>query len=428
MGWGAVGNENVPANAYPYTSTYTTVPTPNWGTGLLARNTPNEELQWETTYSSNIGLDLNMFQNRIEFIADVYYKKTKNLLLWLPLPAYVGTQGVGATSPPYVNIGSLENKGVELTLNTVNMDRGDFQWRTSLVFSLNRNKVQKLDTQTSIINRNIQEGSDITPVTRTAVDESIGQFYGYKVIGRFEKATDFYYKNESGEVVPTAIPEELTISENGVWIGDYMFKDVNEDGVINEEDRTYIGDPEADFIFGIGNNFSWKGFDLNIFLSGSYGNEVVNYQRRWLENPRENTNLLKKATEYARLELIDPEGPNDYRNVQIVGGDKYMPRMGASSASSSSNYRFSDKFVEDGSYLRIQSISLAYNFPRAWVSKLGISNLKLYTNLQNVYTFTKYSGYDPEIGSTNQDALLTGIDNARYPSPRIYTFGLNVTF
>ena len=425
LGWGTVGNQNV-AN-YAYTSTYSSVAT-NWGTGLLASNTPNEELQWESTYSSNIGLDVNLFQNRIEFIADVYYKKTKNLLLQLPLPAYAGTSGQGSTSAPWVNIGSLQNKGLEFTLNTVNLDNRGFQWRSNFVFSMNRNKVRSLDTETSIINKTIQEGSDITVVTRTAVGQSIGQFYGYKVIGRFEKATDFYYKNSEGEIVPTALPEDMSIGENSVWIGDYIFDDINKDGVINEEDRTFIGNPESKFTFGIGNTFSYKGFDLNIYLTGSYGNEVVNYQRRWLENPRENTNLLVKASHYAKLELIDPAGPNDYRNVEIVSGDSDMPRIGASSASSTSNFRFSDKFVEDGSYLRIQNISLGYNFPRRWIDKLGLQNVKVYTNLQNVYTFTKYTGYDPEIGSTNQDALMTGIDNARYPSPRIYTLGLNLTF
>jgi TonB-linked SusC/RagA family outer membrane protein len=425
LGWGEVGNQN--AENYAYTSTYLSVAT-NWGTGLLAGNTPNKDLKWETTNSSNIGLDLNLFSNRIELIADVYYKKTKNLLLQLPLPAFVGTSGQGSTSPPWMNIGSLENKGIELTLNTVNVDRNDFQWRSNFIFSLNRNKVKSLDTKTSIINKTIQEGSEITVVTRTAVGQPIGQFYGYKVIGRFEKATDFYYKDKNGVVTPVALPEDMTISENGAWIGDYIFEDVKEDGVINEDDRTYIGNPEPDFTFGIGNTFSWKGLDLSIYLTGSYGNEVVNYQRRWLENPRENTNLLKKAIHYAKLELIDPDGPNDYRNVKIVSGDADMCRIGASPASSTSNFRYSDKFVEDGSYLRIQNISLGYNFPRKWTSLVGVQNLRIYTNLQNVYTFTKYSGYDPEIGSTDQDALMTGIDNARYPSPRIYTFGLNLTF
>lgn len=425
MGWGAVGNQNVAS--YAYTSTYASVAT-NWGTGLLASNTPNEDLEWETTYSSNIGLDLNLFDNRIEFIADIYYKKTKNLLLQLPLPAYVGTSGQGSTSAPWMNIGSLENKGIEFTLNTVNLDKGGFRWRSSFVLSMNRNKVSKLHTETGVLDENIQQGSDVATITRTAVGESIGQFYGYKVIGRFEKATDFYYKNSAGEVVPTALPEDMSIGENSIWIGDYIFEDINKDGVINEKDLSFIGNPEPDFTFGIGNTFTYKGFDLNIYLTGSYGNEVVNYQRRWLENPRENTNLLSKALQYAKLDLIDPDGPEDYRNVKIVGGDSDMPRIGASSASSTSNFRFSNKFVEDGSYLRIQNISLGYNFPRKWTNKLGIQNLKVYTNLQNVYTFTKYSGYDPEIGSTNQNALMTGIDNARYPSPRIYTFGLNLTF
>lgn len=423
LGWGTVGNQNVPN--YAYTSTYGASAT-LWGTGLLAANTANQDLQWETTYSSNLGLDLNLFNNRIEFIADIYHKKTKNLLLQLPLPAYVGTTGLGSTSAPWVNIGSLENKGIELTLNSVNIDKKDFLWRSNLVFSMNRNKVLELNTETGILNRTLQQGSDITVVTRTAVGQAIGQFYGYKVIGRFEDATDFYYKNSAGEIVPTALPEGMSIGENSTWIGDFMFEDINKDGVINEKDRDYIGNPEADFTFGIGNTFTYKGFDLNIFLSGSYGNEVVNYQRRWLENPRENTNLLKSALGYAQLELINADGPNDYRNVQIVGGDPFMPRIGASSASSTSNYRYSNNFIEDGSYLRVKNISLGYNFPNEVNSKLRIQNLKVYTNVQNLFTITKYSGFDPEIGSINQDALLTGIDNARYPSPLIFTVGINV--
>lgn len=425
LGYGAVGNQSVPN--FAFTSIYAASATP-FGTGLLAANTANPDLQWETTYSSNIGLDLNMFNNRLEFIADVYYKKTEDLLLLAPYPDYSGTSGVGATSAPYVNIGSLENKGVELTLNTVNIDTDDFTWRTNLVFTANRNEVLALATETGILNRTLQEGSDITIVTRTAVGKPIGQFYGYKVIGRFEDATDFYYRNDAGEIVPTALPEGMSIGENGVWIGDYIFEDINDDGVINEQDRDYIGNPLPDFTFGIGNSFSYKGFDLNVQLTGQYGNEVVNYQRRFLENPRENTNLLNSALGYAELGLIDPDGPNDYRNVQIVGGDQYMPRIAASSAASTSNFRYSNRFLEDGSYLRIQNISLGYNVPRDFIERFGIVNLKLYTNLQNVYTFTKYSGFDPEVGSINQDALLTGIDNGRYPSPRIYTVGLNLNF
>lgn len=425
LGWGTVGNQNVTNNAYR--AVYSSVSTV-WGTGLLAGNTPNPGLKWETTYSSNLGFDLNLFRNRIELIADIYYKKTKDLLLQVPLPAYVGTSGSpGATAAPWKNIGSLENKGIELTLNTVNFDKKGFQWRSSLVFSLNRNKVRELDTPTSLIDKTNQTGSAITVITRTAVGQPIGQFYGYKVIGRFEKATDFYY-NHNGTVTPVALPEGMSIAKNSMWIGDYIFEDINKDGVINENDRTYIGNPEPDFTFGFGNTFSYKGFDLSIYLNGVVGNEVVNWARRELEDAHANTNLLKSALDYARLELIDPNGPDDYRNVKIVAGSPWAARMAGSTKTNESNYRFSNLFVEDGSFLRIQSISLGYTFPRRWTQSLSLQHLKVYCNLQNVYTFTKYKGMDPEIGSSNQDALLTGFDNYRYPSPRIYTFGLNVTF
>ena len=426
VGWGAVGNQSVPN--YAFTSLYGASAT-NQGTGLLPSNTANPELQWETTYSSNLGLDVGLFNNRVELIADIYYKKTQDLLLQLPLPAYAGSSGVGATAAPTVNIGSLENKGLELTLNTVNVDSKDFLWRSNVVFSMNRNKVLSLNSETGILDETLREGSETTIVTRTAVGQPIGQFYGYKVIGRFETATDFYYRNAAGEITPTPLPSDVnSIGENAMWIGDYKFADINNDGVINEQDRTYIGNPAPDFTFGIGNTFSYQGLDMTIFLSGSYGNEVVNYQRRFLENPRGNTNLLKEALGYAQLALIDPNGPNDYRNVEIVGGDKYMPRIAASSASSTSNFRYSDRFVEDGSYLRIQNISLGYNLPQKFISKFGLANLKVYSNMQNVFTFTKYSGYDPEVGSINQNVLLTGIDNARYPSPHIYTIGINAKF
>ncbi len=441
IGWGMVGNENIPSTSYSYTSTYEGVATSSWGTALIASNTANPDLHWETTQSSNVGIDLGMFDNRIEFIGDVYYKKTKDLLLQLPLPAYAGTEGEGSSSAPWKNVGSLENKGIELTLNTVNVSGNDFTWKSNFIFSMNRNKVLSLDTETSVVDQSIIEDSEETVVTRTAVGQSIGQYYGYEVIGRFNSATDFYYEDENGDVQTVALPEDMEISENGVWIGDYRFKDQltedtdgdgvadKGDGVIDENDRTYIGNPEPAFTYGIGNTFSYKGFDLNIFLTGVYGNEVVNYQRRYLENPRNSHNLLQSASGYAQLGLIDENGDNDdYRNIEVVGGDEYMTRINTSTASSSSNYRYSDRFLEDGSYLKIKNISLAYTFSEDWLSKIYLERLKVYASVQNLYTFTKYSGYDPEIGAMDQNVLLTGIDNARYPSARTYTIGLNVTF
>lgn len=432
LGWGQVGNQNIPDN-YTYIATYGTATT-NWGTGLIASNTPNKDLTWENTSSSNIGVDLNLFKNRIEFIADLYYKKTNNLLLQASLPVYAGTSGTGSSARPWVNLGSLQNQGIELTLNTVNIDSKSFQWRSNFVFSLNRNKVLSINTQTGTDSRTVDSSNygvnDSPVINQTVVGQPIGQFYGYQIIGRFEKATDFYYKDASGNVKRTPVMFDLPINEqNGVWIGDYIYKDQNHDGVIDEKDRTFIGNPEPKFTFGIGNTFTYKNWDLTVFLSGSYGNDVINYSRRFMENPRRNiSNLYEKATRYAQLALINPNGPNDFRNVHIVGGDWDMSRIAIGQQTSNYNYAFSDRYVEDGSYLRIQNISLGYSLPHKWVNKVGIQNLKIYANLQNVYTFTKYLGYDPEVGiSYSNGNQLNGIDNGRYPSPRIYTFGINLT-
>lgn len=425
FGWGSTGNQNVPN--WQYMAILSAKATP-WGNGVLTGNTPNKDLKWETTTSYNIGLDLNMFHNRIEFIFDWYYKKTKDLLLQLPLPAFAGSMGNGAAQNPWANVGSLRNTGVEMTLNTVNIDTKGFQWRSNFVFSLNRNKVMKLDTETATLDKTFQYGSDRTTVTRTVVGKPIGQFYGYKVIGRFDKPEDFYYKDAEGNVKPVALPEGSAIAKDKTWIGDYIFADLNGDGVINNQDETFIGNPLPKFTYGIGNTFTWKGFDLTIFFSGSYGNDVANYSRRRIQDVRANSNQLASTANYAVIGQYDPNFQSeDYRNLYIVNASSTMlPRISASNTNE--NTRFSDLYIEDGSYIRLQNISLSYTLPKKLISKIKLTNAKVYMNLQNVYTWTKYDGYDPEVGAMYGDALMTGLDYARYPSPRIYTFGLNVSF
>ncbi|MCL2132974.1 MAG: SusC/RagA family TonB-linked outer membrane protein, partial [Bacteroidales bacterium] len=423
-GWGFASNQNIPNNAY--TSIMASVPT-IWGTGMLSANTANPDVKWEGTSSINIGLDLNLFNNRIELIVDWYNKQTNNLLLQVPLPAYVGSGGQGSTSSPWVNIGSLQNRGIEFTLNTLNIDKHDFTWRSNFVISSNRNKVLSLHTESAALDKTLSRGSETTIITRTMVGQPIGMFYGYQVIGRFNHPTDMYYVDAYGNVRPVPMPDGVPISNTGVWIGDLMFADVNGDGIIDDADRTFIGNPEPKFTYGFGNTFSYKGFDLTIYLNGSYGNKVFNWIRRWTEDPRQSTNMTTHARNYARLGLIDPNGPSDdYRNLQVIGGAWDMPRL--SPADANKNQRVSDRYIEDGSYLRIQNISLGYTFPKKWAERIYAENLKVYMNIQNLYTFTAYKGYDPELGSLGQDALLSGIDNARYPSPRIFTFGLNITF
>ena len=426
LGWGATGNQNV--EDWAYTALLATYTTP-WGVGVLNANNANPNLKWETTYSTNVGIDLSLFNGRIEFIADWYYKKTKDLLLKLDLPAFLGSgagSGYGVASNPWGNIGSLRNTGVEFTLNTDNIEYKGFSWRTNAVLSLNRNKVVSLDTATGTLPKTLQIGSETATVTNTIVGQPIGQFWGYKVIGRFDKPEDFYYKDKNGNVKQVAIPEGSKIAQNGTWLGDYIFADLNNDGVINNDDQTFIGNPEPKFTWGFGNTFSYKGIDLTIQFSGSYGNKILNYGRRSLEVSGSTSNLLRSVMDFARVEKIDPNGPDDYRNYHVTNPETIQPRLYTSN--SNRNDRVSDAYVEDGSYIRLQNISLSYTLPRTWLKHIYLTNVKIYCNLQNVATITKYKGYDPEVGSLWGNALMNGIDYGRYPSPRIYTFGLNVTF
>lgn len=425
-GWGSTGNQNVADWATMALLSYKTTP---WGTGVLTGNTPAPELTWETTTSYNVGVDLGFLDNRIEFIADVYYKKTNDLLLQVQLPAFLGSAGQGAASNPWDNIGSIENKGVEFTLNTTNISNQDFQWTSNLTFSLNRNKVVSLDTETATIEKTFQTGSYNHVVTRTVVGEPIAQFYGLKVIGRFDEPTDFYYHDADGNVKQVAIPAGNTIAESSTWIGDYIYEDANHDGVIDANDYQFIGNPEPKFTWGLGNTLSWKGFDLTLFFTGSYGGKLLNMTRMNIEDPRSNSNILKSSLNYAVIGKIDPNGPdNDYRNLHVVNADKtIMPAVQKSNANSNFTV-VSDRFIEDGSYIRLQNISLGYTFPRQWMRKIHVENLRVYMNIQNVHTWTKYKGLDPEVGAMYGDALMTGLDYGRYPSPRIYTAGVNVSF
>ncbi len=426
LGWGATGNQNV--GDWAYMALLSTKTTP-WGNGVLNANSANPNLKWETTYSYNVGFDLNMFNSRIEFVADFYYKKTKDLLLQASLPAFLGTEGYGAASEPWTNIGSVRNMGMELTLNTVNIDRKGFQWTSNFVFSMNRNKVLSLDTDTGSLPYDLQVGSDTSTVTYSMPGYAIGQFWGYKVIGRFDEPTDFYYTDEDGNLKEVAITSGSTISESGTWLGDFIFEDVNGDGVIDTDDEQIIGNPEPKFTFGIGNTFSWKGFDLTIFLSGSYGNDILNYNKRWLDISGSNSNVLASCS-YAIVEKIDENGPDNYRNYHVTGvvGPNALAARMYTSSGTNMNWRVSDYYIEDGSYLRIKNVSLAYNFPRKWLRNTPLTACKLYVNIQNLYTWTNYSGYDPEVGALYGNALYTGIDYGRYPSPKTYTFGATVSF
>ncbi|GHT78225.1 SusC/RagA family TonB-linked outer membrane protein [Bacteroidia bacterium] len=439
LGYGGIGNQNIDNDHFSYLMKYTVQTTP-WGTGLYALNMFDINVAWETTYMLNAGFDLSILDNRIDMVFDWYNKTTSDLLMNRIVPTYIQA----GRNLAWSNLGSLRNRGIEVTINSLNINKRDFNWRTSVNFSLNRNKVIEMgdnsDSKYTMYGRvddNSWGMTGQTVINRTVVGHPIGEFYGYQVIGRFEKATDFYRIDEKGNVVRTAVTtlsdgSLLPINEtSGVWIGDYIYKDINGDGKITEEDRTVIGNPEPKFTYGINNSFTYKNFDLGIQLTGVYGNDIVNYVSRYMNNPRRNiSNLFISALDYAKIDLIDPNGPNDYRNVHVVGGDPHAPRLPLSTATSDYDFAFSDRFIEDGSYLRIQNVSIGYTLPKEWLRKVAVDNVRIYANLQNLYTFTKYNGFDPEIGESNgyEGSKLISVDNGRYPSPRIYTFGLNVTF
>ena len=422
LGWGLVGNQN--AGAYAYGATMASVATA-FGTGFYPSRYANSRLKWEQTKAWNAGLDLTFLNNRIEFIFDAYLKNTDNLLMPATLPVYIS----GVIGSPWVNTGSMRNKGFEFTLNTVNISNKNLEWRTGVTFSLNRNKVTRLYTESSGLPGELYN----LVYTYTAVDEPVGQFYGYNVIGMFQKEDDFYQKDINGDYLLdaqgnkkiVALPEGKVVDEGtGIWYGDYIYEDRNGDDVIDEKDRIYLGNPEAKFTFGLNNDFRWKGFDVNLFITGSVGNKVFNYLAQQQSNPMNRWVSLKSVRDYARYDLINPNGGRTLDNMHVTNPGASTYRI--DQAAANTNDRMSSVFVEDGSYVRIKNLAIGYTLPKKWLQKVKIENLRVYFNVQNLWTITGYSGYDPEVGSYNQNVLLRGVDYARYPSQRIYTFGLNL--
>lgn len=436
LGWGLVGNQST--GSFAYGATMNNVATA-WGTGYYPARFPNPDLKWESTNSWNVGMDFAFLDNRIEFIVDAYLKKTDNLLMEAALPSYVINNDWQGMSAPWVNTGSIENKGIEFTLNTVNINKGDWSWRTGATLSINRNKLTALNSDDATISGKI--GTET--LTLSKIGGPVGRFYGYNVIGMYKTADDFYQKNSKGEFlldaagnkVPTPRPADgdgnmYPIAPNSIWVGDYIFEDVNGDGKIDNNDRTFIGDPNPDFTFGLNNTITWKNFDFSFFINGSVGGDIYNYVRQGHTNPEKYGNMMKEVAGYAKVGLIDPNGSaTDINNVYVTNPDlATAQRISTAGQNQNDNNRVSSRFIEDGSYLRLKSISLTYNFPKKWLAPLQIQSLSIYGNIQNLFTITGYDGYDPEIGANGQSVILQNIDNYRYPSQRIYTFGLKLAF
>lgn len=432
LGWGQTGNANI--GGYLWGTSIVKMSS-SLGTGYRPKNIPNTGIKWESQEQWNVGLDLGFIQDRINLVVDWYKKVSNDMLMALQLPSYMGTQGNTSSrlDPPYGNYGSIENAGVEISLNTHPLI-GKFQWDSDFQISFNKNKLKALSGTANAQIVGYGQWNDVVSVSN--VGESLYNFYGYVCDGVYQDYEDLQ-KSPKPEQYPS---NGVFNRKNTVWVGDIKYKDISgpdgkPDGVINEYDKTNLGSPMPKFTFGWTNTFRYKDFDLSIFINGSYGNKVMNYLGMQLTHMNSAwENQLNSVTGRARLEPIDPDKVypvgqywyDDVTNVRVSNPEAVIPR--ASIQDPNDNDRISDRYVEDGSYIRLKNITLGYTFPSKLIKKFGINNLRLYANIQNLLTITGYDGYDPEIGASTQSTNVYGLDYGRYPSPTVYSFGLNVSF
>lgn len=428
VGWGQTGNSNI--NSFVWGVNMQQVYT-GLGSGYRPQNIPNLDVKWEKQEQWNVGLDLGFLNDRINLVVDWYQKESRDMLMELQTPTYMGTGGNDNSklTAPMGNYGHIRNTGIEFTL-TAHPFVGKFEWDSEFQISFNKNKLMALNgTASSAIVGYAQWGS--TQVSLTEVGESLYNFYGYVCDGIYQDLEDLETSPK-----PEKYPSNGVFDgSNTVYVGDIKYKDLNGDGVINEDDRTNIGSPMPKFTFGWTNTFRYKNFDLSIFVNGTYGNKVMNLTKRGLTTmssvwSNQHVDVLNRAIlEPIDASIVYEDGTKWYQhveNVRVANPDATLPR--AIIGDPNDNDRISDRYVEDGSYLRIKNIALGYTFPKKTIRHLGLENLRIYCNIQNLVTFTSYDGYDPEIGVSTMSPNVYGVDYGRYPSPTTYSFGLNLSF
>jgi TonB-linked SusC/RagA family outer membrane protein len=403
IGYGETGNQQIPNNSY---SAMLGTQNSGLGSGFLPSNYPNPDLVWESLNQSNIGLDFTLLDSKFSASFDLYDKKSEGFLFQVPLPLYLTGGGgqYGGVSAPYSNLGTMSNKGYDITIGYDMRSQGSFNWNSSLVISHYKNNLDEIANGIILTQEINTNGYQPVVVTNTLVNNPIGMFYGYIAEGIFKDQASL-------NAAPIQFGQAVGTGEGETSLGDVKYKDVNGDGIIDANDKTFIGNPHPKFTFGFTNNFKYKNFDCSLFLQGSYGNDIMNLTRRaGTTNSSLYNNQLVESMDYysaTNTESNNPRPINDDSNTNLL---------------------ISSRYVENGSYLRIQNLTIGYSLPQDALSKYKISRVRFYGSAQNLYTFTDYSGYDPEIGSFNQNVLLSGIDNGRYPSPTTISLGLNLEF
>ncbi|GJG27579.1 MULTISPECIES: SusC/RagA family TonB-linked outer membrane protein [Segatella] len=438
MGWGQTGNSNI--GSYKWGSAMSVMET-SLGVSYRPANLKNLDIKWETQEQLNIGLDLGFFDNRLNFTFDAYKKESKDMLMQLILPSIMGTSGnsSSALAAPYGNYGDIENTGFEFDISGKPIATKDFDWTSDFNISFNSNKLKSLSGSTALLGYG--QWTDV--VTRTVPGESLFSFYGYQVEGVYTSFEDILNSpvntlQQNNPIVTNADGTKSWSTDaskysrtNTTYVGDLKFKDVNNDGIIDENDKTNIGSPWPKFTFGFNNSFRYKNFDLNIFLNGSVGGKIGNYMKMKLTHMNSVwTNQLVDVAGRAQLTAADGNTTgawyDNIANVVVSNPDATLPR--ASINDPNDNDAWSSRYIESGSYLRLKSITLGYTLPRPLVSKLGMNSVRISLNATNLFTITGYDGYDPEIGASTASANVFNLDNGRYPSPTTVTFNLNLSF
>ena len=389
-----ISNGSIPSGVYPFDNDMSSV-------GMVPVSLPNEDLKWETTEQWNVGLDLSFFNERLNFTADVYRKTTRDLLLEASLPLVSGYYS--ATK----NIGKVRNDGLELSLSTVNVQTKDFTWTSDFNIAFNKNEVLELaENQLSLTTAaRFDQNYNSQPSYIAKVGLPMGMMYGYIYEGTYKY--DDFVKSGNSYTLKDNVP--YFSSEANTQPGMPKYKDVNGDGIIDTNDRTIIGRGLPIHTGGFTNSFTYKGFDLSVFFQWSYGNDIMNANRLFFENAGGKKDLNQFASYANRW---TPENPES----DIPAATK-----------SASNNVISSRIIEDFSYLRLKTVTLGYTFPKTLIAKAKLSNARVYVAAQNLWTWTSYSGYDPEV-SVRNSALTPGLDFSSYPRAFTLSFGVNLGF